>query len=272
MTPRLAGLTRLTAILLAGWWLGCAGDGGDAPPSSSERGTPLPPRPAPTLDDTGYEIVEVASGGAIRGTVRFEGSPPPPRSFAVDPDAAACGVSRTAVSLRTGPAGALADAVVSLRDIARGAPPIGGEIPLLDQRGCEFVPHLVVVPVGGGVRVRNSDPLTHNVHTLAFENRSVNRSQPAGSDEIRLDFGVAERVRVRCDIHPWMGAWIVVTPHPYVALTGEDGSFGIEGVPPGSYTLEVWHEALGATTLPVRVESDSTTTVAVALRERGPDR
>ncbi len=139
--------------------------------------------------------------------------------------------------------------------------------PTLDQNGCQFAPHVLLAPAGQAVHVLNSDPLTHNVHTAAFENRPVNRSQPAGVRKIELSFRFPEKVRVRCDMHDWMGAWIAVVDHPYNAVTDEAGSFVLENVPPGTYTLEIWHEILGSNTQSVTVAAGQATDASVELAQ-----
>jgi plastocyanin len=225
-------------------WVSACG-GGDTPPRDADRPAAAP-HPAGSPDSTSgaYVAIEVLDGGAIGGTVRFGGVVPQGRRVAIAEDSATCGSSRLVQTVRVGPHGGLADAVVSLTDITRGVAP-RPTAATLDQRGCDFTPRVLLTPVGDTVRVLNSDPLTHNVHTVAFDNRSVNRTQPTGLDAIDLVFDAPEKVRIKCDLHPWMSAWIVVTDHPYHAVTDETGAFTISHIPPGDYTVEVWHETLG---------------------------
>lgn len=257
-------MTAWLAILTLGV-VACGGESAEDPPPPAEPAvvSDAPPGEA-------YRAVDVADGGAIRGTVRFVGRVPASRSVAVPDGAEACGTVREVQRVVTNANGGLRDAVVSLVDIRRGAAPEAPPSPpVLDQRECVFVPHVLAVPAGGAVAVRNSDPLTHNVHTASFENRSVNRSQPAGMDEMTLTFQAPERVRVQCDLHPWMEAWIVVTGHPYYSITDEAGSFVLSGIPPGTYTLEIWHEALGARTRTVTVVAGETAELHVELTGQG---
>lgn len=234
-----------TRTVLAILTLALAGCGGDAPPPDEARSAEPPAEPAAAVDSTaGYTVIEVQDGATLRGVVHYRGAVPEARRVTVTDDAATCGAIQEVQSIRVGPNSGLADAVVSLIDISSGAAPASGQTVTLDQKDCSFTPHVVLAPVGA-VEVRNSDPLTHNVHTAAFENRSVNRTQPTGMDVIELRFEVPEKVKVKCDLHPWMSAWIVVTDHPYHAITDAGGAFELPDVPPGSYTLEVWHETLG---------------------------
>ncbi len=139
-------------------------------------------------------------------------------------------------------------AVVSIRKINQGKafPPADPENPIvLDQRGCRFRPHVVVVPQERSLKILNSDGVLHNVHIFAKKNEPFNRSMPGRVKEMDVSFDRAERIRVGCDVHKWMGAWIIVAKHPYYYVTGKDGAFRLENVPAGTYTVQVWHEKLG---------------------------
>jgi plastocyanin len=184
-------------------------------------------------------------------------------SVAEDTDV--CGATQLVQAVLVGSRGGLADAVISLVDISSGAALTHELPPTLDQRGCEFTPHVLLAPTGIDVQVLNSDPLTHNVHTAAFDNRSVNRSQPAGLEVIELQFDTPEKVKVKCDLHPWMGAWIVVIDHPYHAVTSDTGTFELSDVPPGEYTLEAWHETLGTRSRVVTVLAGGTHEIDIDL-------
>jgi len=208
---------------------------------------------------TAYRPIDVADGAVLRGRVRFSGRVPAPDTVRITADTAICGTSRVVSRVKVGGESGLADAVVSLTDIEAGEPwPDVPSPPTLDQHGCRFAPHVILARIGDTVRVLNSDAVSHNVHTAGFDNRSVNRTQPAGAAPIALTFAAPEKVRVKCDLHPWMSAWIVVAGHPYQAVTGEAGRFTMSGVPPGTYTLEVWHERLGTRSRTVTLEPGRT--------------
>ena len=216
---------------------------------------------------SGYSVIEVVDGGTIRGTVRFEGTVPAPRAVAITEDVETCGESRL-VQLLSAEGGNLANAVVSLVDITEGVALVEPvSTPTIDQVGCTFTPHVLVTQSNRPVHILNSDPLTHNVHTVSFDNRPVNRAQPKGVLQIEVQFDVAEKVRLKCDIHDWMGAWVVVIDHPYHALTDSGGSFSIENIPPGTYTLETWHEELGTTSRTVTVTAGQTTDVTLTMTQ-----
>jgi plastocyanin len=268
-----AGEVVIVASLFA---LASCGGAADEPPEAeqpaavavAEMAAETQPATAPTQGTTGYTIIEVTDGGTIRGTVRFQGEVPPPHSMMVKDDVEACGELQSRQPIETGGNGGLADVVVSLTDVTRGSaletpgPPI-----TLDQRGCRFEPHVALAPTGEPVQVLNSDPITHNIHTVTFDNRAVNRAQPAGVRQIEVTFKVPEKVKVKCDIHEWMGAWIVAIDHPYHAITDQNGSFVLEDVPAGTYTLELWHETLGSTTRTVTVTAGETSILDASLSE-----
>ncbi len=240
------------------------GGGADDTPQAEETAAAAAVQ---TSGSEGYTVVDVTNGGTITGTVRFVGTVPPPRTVTIDENTETCGESQQVQPIQVGADGGLANAVVSLVDITSGAALVATSPPTLDQNGCQFVPHLLLAPAGQAVQVLNSDPLTHNVHTAAFENRPVNRSQPAGVRKIELSFRFPEKVRVRCDMHDWMGGWIAVVDHPYNAVTDEAGSFVLENVPRGTYTLEIWHETLGSNTQSVTVAAGQATDASVELAQ-----
>ena len=117
---------------------------------------------------------------------------------------------------------------------------------VIEQRGCWFGPRVQGIMVGQTLKVVNSDPLTHNIHPMAVVNREWNQSQSPGEPPFTRRFSQPEvMVRIKCNIHNWMHAWVGAVAHPYFAVTGRDGVFSLAGVPPGSYTIEAWHEKLG---------------------------
>ncbi len=244
--------------------------GSEAPATNGQEGESAPSEASPAEDgatgDSGYRVISVADGGVISGTVKFVGAVPAPRSVSVSEDIGTCGTEREIHGLRVGENRGLMHAVVSLIGITAGARIEPTQTPpTLDQRGCAFEPHILLAPVTEVVEILNNDPITHNIHTVAFANRPINRAQPSAVKKIDVSFMVAEKVRVRCDMHEWMGGWIVVIDHPYHAVTDAAGGFVLENVPPGTYTLEVWHETLGAVTREVTVTAGQDSEVDVEM-------
>jgi hypothetical protein len=137
----------------------------------------------------------------------------------------------------------------------------------MDQKQCAFTPRVVMVPIGGTVEFLNNDRLLHNLHSFSIENRTFNRAQPKGRT-IPIEFRKKEIVRVDCDLHPWMRAWVVVADSPFYAVTNELGEFVPDRVPPGQYVLQFWQELLGTTTKNVSVTDQGITTVVVEMSRR----
>jgi plastocyanin len=210
----------------------------------------------------------VCLAGSIHGKLMLAGTPPAPKKVDVTIDQYLCGNEKDANDLIVSPRGEIANAVVWLENAPPNAAwPAGTEKVALDQRGCVFVPRVVVVPAGGTVDFLNSDRLLHNIHATPKLNVSFNRTQPK-SRTIPITFAKPEIVHIECDLHSWMSAWVVVAAHPYYAVTRADGQFAFDNLPPGQYRLKVWQERLG--TLPaavsVKEQGDTPLTVEMPLR------
>ena len=212
-----------------------------------------------------------ASAGAresIRGTVLMAGPVPAPKKVPVTIDQYVCGTEKDAGDLLVSPRRELRNAVVWL-----DAPPPGSAAPApgakveMDQNGCVFVPRVVIVQAGGTVDFLNSDRLLHNIHASPKLNVSFNRTQPK-SRTIPVTFAKPEIVRINCDLHSWMVAWVVVAAHPYYAITGADGQFAFDNLPPGKYKLNIWHERLGTTQANVTVDDAQPARVTVEMTPR----
>ena len=133
---------------------------------------------------------------------------------------------------------------------------------VLDQKGCIYTPHVIGVMVNQEVKFVNSDATNHNIHPLPRINEEWNESQPPNGEPKLKRFAREEiMVPTKCNIHPWMRAWIGVVSHPFFAVTGEDGSFKLKGIPPGKYTLAAWHEKYGTNEIEVVVAPKEDKTV-----------
>jgi plastocyanin len=125
---------------------------------------------------------------------------------------------------------------------------------VLDQNGCQYKPHVMGIMVGQPYKILNSDGLAHNVHTLPKVNPTFNKSMPPTLKETTTKFDKPEPVfQIKCDVHPWMAAYIGVFNHPFFSVTSTDGKFTISGLPPGTYEITAWHERLGTQTASVTV-------------------
>ena len=201
--------------------------------------------------------------GTIQGHIRLSGKLPgnPIIRMGVDPLCAQLAEGKQIVqeSVLTSPDGSLANVVVRLEG-AFPETPVPDEPVVIEQVDCVFVPRVVGVRAGQLLRIKNSDPLLHNLHSQGSTSNRFNRSQPVqgGVYEVRL----AEEegmLRIRCDLHRWMTEYIAVLPHPYFAVTGPSGTFTIAGVPLGTHTIQTWHEKYGVLTQTVSVEADGVT-------------
>ena len=134
---------------------------------------------------------------------------------------------------------------------------------VLDQRGCLYVPHVMGIMVGQAYRILNSDGILHNIHTLPTINRAFNRAMPATVKEATTAFDKAEAIfHTKCDVHPWMSAYVGVFSHPFFSVTGADGKYTISGLDAGTYEITAWHEKLGMQTASVTVGASDTKTQA----------
>lgn len=201
-----------------------------------------------------YRTIEVKDGGTVRGTVRLSGDVPRPTVFVTGKDPSWCGRTKTSQRLRIGKNNGVADGVVILEGITAGKKMEGNASPVLNQSGCDFFPHVVMVPWGTNFTIVNSDAVLHNI-----------RASSSGIDEKTI-FNIAQPIRglrttvkaehfprsgiyhVACDAgHPWMSAYIVVVDHPYCTVTDANGRFVLTDVPPGKYTLRIWHSGVALT-------------------------
>ena len=216
-----------------------------------------------------YQEAEVSGGGAIQGSVLYHG-PVKTRTVLPTKDKKVCGRIRKEPLVVVGDGGAVKDSVVFLKNVASGKPwskVSGGARPVLDQKNCKFDPH-VQVARRGKIDIVNSDPVLHNTHGYYGKRTAFNVALPIQDGKVTKILKSPGEVRVDCDAHGWMLAWIYVIDNPYFAQTGEDGTFSITDVPPGEYTLAVWQEELGLTEMPVVVAANGTTEMSVELKGR----
>jgi len=218
-----------------------------------------------------YQGATIIDKGTISGIVKAAGQPPAPKPIEVDKDQDVCGKSQPAESLILGAGKEVKNALVRLTNIVKGKRLDTKTKVVLDQVNCQFVPHVVIVPVGATLEIKNSDPITHNVHTFSIENDPINKSRPKGGPVISTRFTLPEIFKVQCDIHKWMNAWIVAADHPYNVVTDDKGQYKLTDVPPapgaGFYDIEVWHEMLSKVTKEVTVTKNADTSVSVELKK-----
>jgi plastocyanin len=234
---------------------GCKKKEGPAPGVEAAKQA-LPPPPTTGL-------------GGIRGQVTFQGAAPEMAVLSRGSEPFCARTRALDESVIVNPNGTLRNAVVRIVKGVGYAYPVPSAPVVVKQVDCTYIPRVQAGMVGQEIAVYNHDPILHNVHTFKGTSDWFNKPQPGvqGVPPIRkkLENGVG-MITFRCDIHPWMRAFIAVTDHPFHAVTGEDGSFALSGVPPGKYTVEAWHEKYGSRTAEVEVESGKTATVGFTFR------
>lgn len=225
------------------------------------------------LPDTssGGRPVDLATAGAVSGKIILAGTPPTMRviNMAAVPN---CSKGRSSPAMTEdvalGENGTLQNVVVYLKgDFSKYSFETVDSPVNIDQKGCTYVPHVLALRVGQPLRVTNSDPATHNIHTIPKVNRPRNDSQSSGALPINQTFSRQEvAIPVKCNVHPWMKAYIAVLSTPYFQVTGKDGSFEISNVPPGTYTVTAWHELYGISEQSVTIGPKESKVLTIAFK------
>ena len=225
----------------------------------------------------GFAVVTGACGptfaeATITGKVSFEGEVPAakPINFGAEKQCAAAHGDKMPVveDLVVNPNNTVKWALVYVKEGADGQYTAPAEPATIDQKGCLFAPHAMAVMAGQKVIFRNDDAVLHNVRSLSKVNKAFNIAQPIQGMTTTKTFPEPEiGVKLRCDVHFWMASYIHVLKNPFFAITGDDGSFTIKGLPAGTYTLEVWHETLGIQTQAVTVGDGESKTIDFSLKK-----
>jgi len=231
-------IASILLVLLCAAVLAACG-GSDTDNSESDPGT------APTPSSSAEE-----DGASLSGAVLFTG-PRPERVVLLiesDPNCTMAHADAPLLSDReiVSEDGGVQNVFVYIKEAPAGEYPVPTQQVILDQIGCRYIPHVMGVQLGQELRVQNSDPTLHNVRSFARANRPFNNSQPKGAAPRIKKFDKVEMgIRLKCDIHPWMTAFIFAMDHPFFATTDENGAYAISGLPAGEYTLVAWHEKYG---------------------------
>ena len=239
------------------------GDQGNAAPARSEDTPPAAPASA-----------NGAAGGTIAGKIKFTGTAPRNPTIDMSEEAACKGkhaTTPTEENVVAGPANALANVFVYVKSgVAAGQTfPAPSAPVVLDQDGCRYHPHVLGIRVGQTLEIRNSDPVLHNIKAVAKKNRPFNVSQPSAGMKTPRTFSAPEvMVNLECNVHGWMKAYVGVRPDPFFAVSGQDGSFKIEGLPPGTYEIEAWHEKFGTQTATVTIAGTESKTANITFAAR----
>jgi len=198
-------------------------------------------------------------GGTVEVEVKYAGAPVIEK-IKVNKDTQKCGTETTIEKVVVGGNKGLVNAVASVPG-AKGGKVVKA---VIDQHGCKFVPHVVVMNPGE-LEIKNSDDILHNIHTYSTANPAINKAQPKFKKTMTEKFEKPEMIKVTCDVHSWMLGWVAVTPGP-AAVTDNSGVAKIEGVPAGKQKIEVWHETLGKQEKEVDVKAGQTTKVSFEMK------
>ncbi|MBI3602569.1 MAG: hypothetical protein HY209_06745 [Candidatus Omnitrophica bacterium] len=205
------------------------------------------------------------AGGSVTGTIKFDGKAPNFKVINMDADPICSAAHKDPVypqTLLLGDGNTMGNVFVYVKSgLSKTDYSAPAEALVIDQKGCNYFPHVIGVMVGQKVKILNPDGTLHNVHVLSKVNQEFNMAMPKFRTEVEKSFDKAEFMfPVKCDVHPWMNAWMSVMPHPFFTVTKVDGKFEIKDLPTGTYEIEAWHEKLGTKTATVTITDGGTQT------------
>lgn len=209
------------------------------------------------------DVLAASGGGTVTGRVVLVGDAPQPKKLEVSKDKEKCGTEKLSEDLVVSSDRGIKNAVVSVPGL-KGKPEATSA---LDQHGCAFTPHVLLVAVGAPVDILNNDGILHNFHTYSSKNTALNKAQPGFKKKMTETFSQPEIIKVNCDAHAWMSGWLVVTESPSV-VTADGGAFKLTDVPVGTHKIEVWHETLGKITKEITVKAGEETKVTIELAKK----
>jgi plastocyanin len=227
--------------------------------TSACKGEEPPPPPAAVTNP-----VDPATAGSIAGVVKFEG-----KAITMDSDSyCEKQPKNTTESIVVGDGSGLQNVFVYVKDgLGDRVFPVPSTPAVLDQKGCRYVPHVLGVQVGQTLEIASSDNTLHNVHAVPQQNREFNMAhQLAGIKHTHVFSTKEVMVPFKCDVHKWMNAFVGVLDHPFYAVTAGNGHFELKGLPPGTYTVEAWHEKLGTQTQMVTVGEKQASDVSFTFK------
>jgi len=209
---------------------------------------------------------------AVKGTVKLEGTPAARTRINMSSDAVCARQHSTALlseEIVADKNGDLQNVVVYVADgLGDRTFDVPAQAAVIEQKGCVYQPHVLALRVNQVFKVINDDPCTHNIHPQPANNREWNKAQSPGSTMEETFPREEVGIPLKCNVHPWMRAYLAVFKHPYFAVTGKDGSFDLSNLPPGTYTVEAWHEKLGTATQKITVGSNETKTLQFVFKSR----
>ena len=225
-------------------------------------GAPEPPSSAPPVIEN---PVDPATAGSVTGTVMVTGTVPPGDPINMGSDPYCEGQAKlTTADVVAGGGGTLQNVFIYVKEgLGDRRFPVPTTPVVLDQKGCQYAPRVLGIQTGQTLEIHNSDSTLHNMHASPEHNQEFNKALGQQGLNHTHTFSTAEvMVPFKCDVHRWMRAWVGVLDHPFHAVTGADGSFSLKGLPPGTYTIEAWHEKLGRQTQSVTIGASESKPVA----------
>lgn len=213
--------------------------------------------------------VDPGTAGAIAGVVTFEGEAPAREPINMDSDPYCTKQPANATeTVLVGEGSGLQNVFVYVKDgLGNRVFPVPSTAAVLDQKGCRYTPHVLGIQVGQTLEILSSDNTLHNVHAVPEQNREFNKAhQQAGIRHTHVFSTREVMVPFKCDVHRWMNAYVGVLDHPFYAVTGGNGRFELKGLPPGTYTVEAWHEKLGTQTQMITIGETQTSDVSFAFK------
>jgi len=208
--------------------------------------------------------VDTATAGAVAGKVTFMGTPPPAETISMSSDPRCMNAGAKTETVMVSGDGSLQNVFVYVKE---GLGTLKFPVPtaplVLDQKGCQYRPHVFGVQAGQPIEILNSDATLHNIHAWPQVNQEFNLGQGLQGMKDTHVFTTPEvMVPFKCDVHRWMNSFVGVVAHPFFAVTGADGGFQLKGLPPGTYTVEAWHEKFGTRTASVTIGAKESKDVA----------
>ena len=258
---------RLRNVWVGALALALAASAAAACGGKQETSTSAEPAPGATR-------VDAATAGDVKGTVSLDGTAPTNEGIKMNADPVCVKANTTPQFQETYEVsdGKLANVFVYVKDGLGNYiydPPT--EPARIDQHNCRYHPHVFGMRVNQPLEIVNSDPTLHNIHALPKTNAEFNNGQPIQGMKMTHTFSTKEvMVPFKCDVHGWMNAYVGVLDHPYFAVTGKDGKFDLKTVPPGTYTIEAWHEKLGTMTQSVTLGPKETKEITFTFKASGP--
>jgi plastocyanin len=257
----------LLGIALAAAAMACGG----GQETSNKSAEPSAPAGTPA-----GQRVDTTTAGSVKGVVTLDGTAPKNEGIKMNADPVCVRENKTPQFQETYMVGSdgksLANVFVYVKDgLGNYVYDTPTEPARIDQKECRYHPHVFGMRVGQPLEILNSDPTLHNIHALPKNNSEFNNGQPIQGMKMTHTFDKPEvMVPFKCDVHGWMNAYVGVLPHPYYAVTKDDGKFELANVPPGTYTIEAWHEKLGPMTQSVTLGQKETKEITFSFKAAGP--